>query len=211
MGRGGEGGGRTFEVELKFRVADPEGLRQRLEALGYAEAAVTDQSDTYLAHPARDFAATGEAFRLRRDGETNALTYKGPKLDSVVKTREELEIPFAPGGVALADMATLWGRLGFRPVAEVRKRRTLMRRSDAPDAPTVALDVVEGLGDYAEIEAMASGEEAAAEAQAQVRWLAGRLGLHVHEPRSYLRMVLEAAKSTGPEGGAVVEGGSTGP
>ena len=69
-----------YEVELKFRVADLPAVEGRLAALGARFAAPVEQVDRYFAHPARDFAQTDEALRLRRVGDEIAITWKGPRL-----------------------------------------------------------------------------------------------------------------------------------
>src|SRR5947208_16350470 len=112
-----------YEVEVKFRDADHAAIERRLLAMGAQAGEAVAQEDVYLAHPARDFAATGEAFRLRRDGPANRLTYKGPKHAGPTKTREEVEIGFDRGAASWAEMHRLFEALGFRPVATVRKVR----------------------------------------------------------------------------------------
>ena len=108
------------------------------------------QSDTYFAAPHRDFAKTDEALRIRSlDGQA-VLTYKGPKLDSVSKTREELETP--------VDEATTTGilhALGFSEAGVVRKKREVFRAGEI----TVCLDAVEGLGEFLEVEIVAENEK----------------------------------------------------
>lgn len=183
----------AFEVELKFRAADHAALAGRLRALGAVAQPEVDQEDLYLAHPVRDFRQTGEAIRLRRIGSENRLTYKGPKLAGPTKTREEIELGFDPGVEAQADLQRLMVRLGFVPVAQVRKRRTGYRLTVEGRPVEVVLDAVEGLGTYAEVEALARGAEDLPIAQRAVQELAGHLGLTEVEPRSYLRMILEQA------------------
>ncbi|RUL88549.1 class IV adenylate cyclase [Tautonia sociabilis] len=182
-----------FEVEMKFRDADHEELAARLAELGAERGEQVEQEDIYLAHPSRDFRETDEALRLRRDGSENRVTYKGPKLAGPTKTREELELSYEPGLDALAMMERLFVNLGFRPVATIRKRRVGYRLDFEGRPMQVGLDSVEGLGSFAEVEAIAHGPADLPEAQQFVLELAGRLGLgpdHV-EMRSYLRMALE--------------------
>ena len=81
------------------------------------------QSDQYFAHPARDFAQTDEALRIRTVGDTSFVTYKGPKLDATSKTRRELELPLAASDPDGSQFAELLAALGFTPVAIVRKQR----------------------------------------------------------------------------------------
>jgi adenylate cyclase class 2 len=190
-----------FEVEIKFRVADLDPVARRLAELGAEAGERIDLEDGYLAHPGRDFAQTDEALRIRREGDANHLTYKGPKRGGPTKTREEIEVPFATGPSAGEQMGRLLERLGFRPVAVVRKARTPYRLDYQGRRLEVVLDRVDGLGSFAEVEALALGEADLPEAQGAVLGLAAALGLTEVEPRSYLRMVLEQAgrrNSAGP-------------
>jgi adenylate cyclase class 2 len=179
-----------YEVEVKFREADHAAIERRLLAIGAEAGEAVEQSDVYLAHPARDFAMTGEAFRLRRDGARNRLTYKGPKRGGPTKTREEVEVGFDDGAATWAKMLRVVEALGFRPVATVSKTRRPFHLVRGGRAMEVVLDRAEGLGDFAEVETLADDDELA-EAQATVLALARELGLAEVEPRSYLRMLLE--------------------
>src|SRR5207253_9991521 len=58
---------------------------------------VLDEADHYFNAPDRDFGKTDEAFRLRRVGEQNRITYKGAKQGGPAKTRTEIEIGLEPG------------------------------------------------------------------------------------------------------------------
>jgi adenylate cyclase class 2 len=182
----------SFEVERKYRVGGHVEVAARLLAMGATAGPTLEQEDAYISHPARDFATTGEALRFRRSGDRNALTYKGPKLGGPAKTRKELEVAFEPGPLAYRTMFELFESLGFRPVAVVRKSRVPYRVVVEGHDLEVALDNVAGLGTFVEVEAIAEGPEALAEAQRVVVALADSLGLTDLEPRSYLRMHLEA-------------------
>jgi adenylate cyclase class 2 len=80
--------------------------------------------------------------------------------------------------------------LGFRPVATIRKHRETFHLSFRDHEIEIALDDAEGLGDFAEIETLAHGEDDLGAAQQAVMALASVLGLTEVEPRSYLRMIL---------------------
>jgi len=180
-----------YEVEIKFRVPDPTELEAKLRALGLESDLPIEQEDTYLSHPSRDFAMTNEAFRVRRDGSTNRITYKGPKHDGPTKTREEIEIAFADGEESRAALGRLLERLGFRPVLTIRKVRRTFRLERVGRPIEVAIDEAEGLGTFAEVEALADRPDELAEVQRAVLGFARELGLEAVEPRSYLRMQLD--------------------
>lgn len=193
----------SFEVEQKYRTGSHEAVAERLAGLGAEAGPRHDQEDAYFNHPSRDFAATNEAFRLRKVGGSNAITYKGPRRGGPTKTREELEVAFADGPEALARMRQVFEALGFRPVALVRKVRTPYRLTYAGRAVEVVLDVAEGVGTFVEVEAIAEGEDDLPEAQRVVIDLAAALGLEHIEPRSYLKMALESrdrGAATNPAG-----------
>ncbi len=184
-----------YEIEVKYRAVDHDRIRRLLVEHGATEDPAIDQEDVYLRHPARDFAVTNEALRLRRVGSENRVTYKGPRLPGPTKTREEIELPFEPGEASYHDLTRLFANLGFEPVAAIRKRRTPFHLTASAHSIEVALDHAEGLGDFVEIEAMASDASGLPAAQQAVLDLAHELGLDQVEPRSYLRMALDASRS----------------
>jgi pantoate--beta-alanine ligase len=181
-----------LEIEQKYARADFPSIRERLHQRGVAgPPAVHDEADHYFNAPDRDFARTGEAFRLRRMGEANFLTYKGPRRQAAVKIRTELEVPLPPGEESARQHAELLGHLGFRPVAVVKKRRESYGLTHEGLEVQVCLDEVEGLGRFAEVEVLAPDEQAD-RAAAALQHLAAELGVEQVEPRAYLSLVLAA-------------------
>lgn len=186
-----------YEVEVKFPVADMPALERKLVALAGRFRETVEQVDRYFAHPARDFARTDEALRLRRVGHHVAITWKGPRLAGGTKTRREIELPLgAVAGSGLSGRPATLDRwtdlleaLGFRRVLEVAKRRCPGRLTWEGADVELALDAVTGLGDFLELELLATPEEVPA-AQARLESLAHALGCGVPEPRSYLEMLL---------------------
>jgi adenylate cyclase class 2 len=179
-----------YEVEVKARARHGP-VRERLRELGADRLGAVVQVDTYYDAPHRDFAATDEALRVRRETPTNGegrayLTYKGPLVDDEAKTREEAETPVAADAAA----AILEG-LGFDAAATVRKDRERY----ALAGYTVALDDVEGLGEFVEVETETdSGLDAARTGAFDVL---DRLGLDPDAGirTSYLGLVLSANDS----------------
>jgi adenylate cyclase class 2 len=189
-----------YEVEVKYRLASPDQLQRRLVAVGTVTLPAVTQEDTYFSHPMRDFALSNEALRVRRIMDENRITYKGPRQSGPTKTREEIEIVFTPGDDARNDLCRLFEKLGFQPVATIRKTRTPFRLTAQGRDIEIALDEAEGLGDFAEIETLAKTDADIPGAQGAILAVAAELGLTEVEPRSYLRMVLDARleAKTGP-------------
>lgn len=141
-----------YEVETKLR-ADHDTLRDRLSTLDADHVGRVRQVDTYYNAPDRDFAATDEALRVRREtdhgpsatgGERVLLTYKGPLVDGVSKTREEAETRVVDG----EELRAILAGLGYDPAATVEKHRDRYAVGDC----RVTLDRVTDLGEFVEVE-----------------------------------------------------------
>ena len=164
-----------LEIEQKYADADFAALERRLAEWGVSRFEEHEEEDQYLAAPDRDFRVTGEAFRMRRVGESAFLTYKGPKQPSEVKMRPELELPLPPGRDMAEQYLQLFRYLGYRPVAVVRKRRRQYALERDGFAVNVCLDDVEQLGRFAEAAEgklaliAAGGIDSGAEAYARIR------------------------------------------
>ena len=188
-----------LEVEQKFRIVDSQGLMERLAAVGPLSDARHNferpvvQVDRYYAHPSRYFAQTDEALRIRRVGQENFVTYKGPKLDAATKTRREIELGIPPGDEGDRQFGELLLALGFREVAEVCKLRRRGVVSWHGRQVEIALDDVQGVGQFVELE-IVTGEDELPAARACIQSLAEALHLSNGERRSYLELLLEGRK-----------------
>ncbi|MEM0023370.1 MAG: class IV adenylate cyclase [Thermofilaceae archaeon] len=137
------------EIEVKAR-ADPENVREKLAKLGARLLRIETQEDIYFEHPCRSMLEVDEALRLRVAEGRVELTYKGPRSHSLAKSRLEITV-----GLDDAQAAKLLlEQLGFREAVKVRKRR----ESYALGRATVALDEVEGLGFFVEVEGDSESE-----------------------------------------------------
>ena len=94
-----------LEIEQKYANIDPVDLRSRLRRLGAGPEVVHTEEDHYFNAADRDFARTGEAFRLRRIGSKNYFTYKGAKQPGTLKVRLESEIALPDGDEAATQHA----------------------------------------------------------------------------------------------------------
>jgi adenylate cyclase class 2 len=183
----------TYEVELKFPLADNipvDEVLSRLVACGAEAGSPVEQRDLYFGHPARDFAQTDEAFRLRRIGERNLVTYKGPVIDTQTKMRRELELTLPDGESSFEGLREMLVLLGFSPVREVRKTRVPFHIAIDGRDLEATLDDVAGLGFFVEIETLAD-EATRDAARDSILRFARTLGLSNPERRSYLCLLLE--------------------
>ena len=180
-----------LEVEVKYRNADRTAAVATLLEWGATLSQDRTDVDLYFQAPDRDLKATDEAFRLRRTGAKNCLTYKGPKRDTETKTRAEIEVPLADGDAPAADAERLFVALGYKPVIAVRKKRRVYRFQRDGFNMEACFDSVERVGEFVELEILA--EEAQYEtAKATLLAAAAELGLTEKEPLSYLGLLLEA-------------------
>jgi adenylate cyclase class 2 len=128
-------------LEIEVKVKSSQKLEREVRR---TSAFVENQvhSDIYYNSPERDFSKTDEALRVRREGKRITLTYKGPKLDKVTKSREEIIVPVGEG------INELLLSLGFRKTLEVQKEREFRRKGQIK----ITLDEVRGLGNFIEFE-----------------------------------------------------------
>lgn len=179
-----------LEAEVKARVTGLKDVENRLIRLEARYLGEEEQIDLYFNHPSRDFSTTDEALRLRRAGEKLFITYKGPKLDPLTKTRIEHEV----GIDSYNEAEQILMSLGFTPVMEVRKNRKLYSHKGY----LIALDSVEGLGYFVEVEGR---KEENKDPQGLLAFLR-ELGIppEKSERRSYLELLLDKKANTGPPG-----------
>ena len=167
-----------MEVEVKFPYRDEAEKKVKEMAEFVIE---KFEQDLYFNHPCRDFRKTDEAVRVRKDSEGITITYKGPKVDSETKSREEIKLRID----SFENAVEMLERLGFVPVRQVNKVRRIYRYEDA----IICLDDVEGLGRFIEIEV----ESDSIDAKERLFRIAEMLGYSRGESirSSYLEMLLE--------------------
>lgn len=182
-----------YEVEQKFRVADAGALEARLTAMQAKIHKPSLQVDIYYAHPCRDFSQTDEALRIRREGDQSWITYKGPKLDKTTKTRHEIDLAL-PSADEEDGFGSLLEALGFTKVREVRKHRRKVELTWQGQEVDAALDEVEGLGTFIELEILTSQDKMEA-AKRCLGELARHLELGQSERRSYLELLLDITRA----------------
>ena len=172
-----------IEVEVKVK-ADHEKVLSILKKIGAIKVKVEEQSDTYFAAPHRDFAKTDEVLRIRALEGQNILTYKGPKLDRVSKTREELETPVE--GISAKKVLIA---LGFSEAGIVSKRREVFEVGEI----IVCLDAVENLGQFLEVEIITKNEKHIETSRQKLFEFLKQFGFEEKDSirKSYLEMIQE--------------------
>ncbi len=169
-----------LEIEIKARINSIQKIERILIKKGAAFKKEVVESDLYLNHPSRDFARTDEALRLRETEGQIYLTYKGPKIDRITKTREELTVRVENWESTLEILRAL----GFIDVRKIVKKRRYLVLNDY----LISLDYLEGLGSFIEVE-----KKQGYNPDKLVLFLKS-LGIKDSETRSYLELMLELKK-----------------
>lgn len=172
-----------YEHPVRSFVDADEALRLRRESRsGGGEPNASD--DESIAPEDEPSASSDDEPSASDDPEPTAtLTYKGPLVDDVSKTREEVETGIADPDATDAILRSV----GFEPAADVEKERERF----ACEGYTVSLDRVTSLGEFVEIEAEGDEPEVAALREGAFD-LCRRLGLDPDETirASYLSLLL---------------------
>ena len=122
-----------IEVEIKVRISDPALMKKRFKENQGTYKFSLIHEDTYYNMPKglRDFKQTDEALRLRKSSRFDKsnhediqdieyfIAYKGRKIDTLTKTREEIDIKIED----IKKMKDILELLGFQEVLTVKKER----------------------------------------------------------------------------------------
>ena len=177
----------AIETEAKFRLADPQAMRERLLAAGGEPLGKTLEHNTFFDTPQGDLRRADCGVRLRTaetagGGRWASMTYKGPRRKGSLKVRTEHEISIDSPDAARAILAGL----GYEPTISFEKRR----ESFALGPARVEIDELPELGWFMEIE---GDDEAAVQAARE------KLAL-TDEPTvvaTYLALVAEYLQAAG--------------
>jgi adenylate cyclase class 2 len=144
------------ELKVKFEKNDIPNFIRKLEDLGFERVVKKKEEDIYFNGIDRDFRETDEALRIRTSTNLDKgyvkyyLTYKGPKMDDISKTREEIEVQVSNG----IHTKKIFEKLGFQPVKPITKIREIYKR----DGVIISIDNVEDVGTYVEFEKIVESE-----------------------------------------------------
>jgi len=142
----------NVEIEAKLKVDSLEVVTQRLKDLSAEFIAERTEKDWYFDDENATFRTSDKALRLRRlsvgDDQKVILTYKGPKMADDYKKRIEIEVQVGN----FESSENILAELGYNKALAVEKVRQLWKLQGCE----VALDNVEELGSYIEIEGPSS-------------------------------------------------------
>ncbi|MCX8176089.1 MAG: class IV adenylate cyclase [Candidatus Bathyarchaeota archaeon] len=174
-----------LEVEVKVKVEDLAKVETSLKKLMADEVGYGVQEDLYFNAPHKNFILTDEALRIRKSNGKCFLTYKGCRVDSQAKTREELEVEVED----FDKIKLILEKLGFKPVYLVRKIRKTFKLENLK----INLDNVEKLGSFVEVEGFAENENERGIIMENVKKVLLKLNLHDKklENKTYLELLLQ--------------------
>ena len=137
----------------------------------------------YYNEPNRDFKKTDEALRIRVSNGHAEVTYKGPKIDTETKAREEINVKIDD----YQKFNNILEVLNFKRIKSVDK----IQRHYECEGLSVMIDEVRDLGRFLEVEVLVEGNiEAAKE---RIFSLLKRIGLDKEKltRESYLELLLK--------------------
>lgn len=172
-----------IEVEVKLPIYRRSTTEKALREMGFSPLDLIRESDIYFTSDFHDFMVRDEALRIRSSENLTlgtcsyAITYKGPKMDSVSMTRKELET-----GIEDPEIGrNIFIALGYRELTPVNKLRQYYQLKEIH----ACVDQVEKLGSFLELEILAENEEARPAALKKIETILDGLGYSLSETTRY--------------------------
>ncbi len=160
------------EIEVKYRVIDPEALVRALRDHGAVLSDPIRQDDQAYAVNGWTYGHTkvGVAFaRLRTENGRHTFCVKKPLDNEMACAEHETEV------LARDPMHAAILAMGFYPTVRIVK----VRRTARLDGMLLCLDEVEGLGVFFEVEMMVGGDRSATEVQRELDDFVRSLGVEM--------------------------------
>lgn len=179
-----------IEVEVKLPIYRRSTTEKALREMGFSPLDLIRESDIYFTSDFHDFMVRDEALRIRSSENLTlgtcsyAITYKGPKMDSVSMTRKELET-----GIEDPEIGrNIFIALGYRELTPVNKLRQYYQLKEIH----ACVDQVEKLGSFLELEVLIDQESERERALEQIRGILEAAGSSMDETTrvSYLGMLM---------------------
>ena len=192
----------VYEVEIKLKICknDIIFIEKYLRNNKIHLLSEFQQKDIYFETNPPTYAHLDKALRLRIEqsfdnkisNSTLEMTYKGPKISSNTKTREELSLKF-DSSTESDKIVTFFMALNFYQKGLVQKRR---KNYTIKPNIIMSLDLVDSLGTFLELETISNSEEEIPEAENQL-WILlenisnGKLSKAQSITKSYLELLME--------------------
>ncbi len=187
------------ETEIKIRLADPQGFRDRLISLKASKHTERHFEENFvLDTPDNRLRAHSCLMRVRRTKGRESVTFKGPpKASGLFKIREENETLVESAEVMLEIFRQLGMEIWFR-YEKYREEFSVPAGCTQPGHVLVALDTTP-IGDFAELEGSEEG----------IREVAWRLGVNESQflRESYYSLYVGHCRQRGTEPKHMVFGG----
>jgi len=166
---------KNFEIEKKFKLKDPQGMRRLLRKLG-AKKKKSGREENQFWDFERKLEARKTTLRLRRHGLKSVLTVKGPRQaqGQDIDKRLEIEMP-----VDFEVTQAMLKAIGFKLWLKYAKKRDLFQLGSV----MITIDNLDKYGWFLEVEGSIRG----------ILAMEKKLGLTSAdvEPRSYLAIILK--------------------
>jgi len=193
-----------IEVEIKIRISDPVLMRKKFKENHGSYKFSLLHEDIYYNMPKglRNFKQTDEALRLRKsikfdkitkseDTKTEYfLTYKGKKIDTLTKTRQEIDMKIEN----IDKMKEIFELLGFQEVLTVKKERELFLFQYKGYKIEALIDFLPVLKQYfVEVEYLSDSKEDIEKSREMLFEFLGLFGINKEDSikKSYLELILE--------------------
>jgi len=134
------------EKELKFKLSNIDPIIKKIKELGFEELGENEQEDIYFDSIDNKLLKEGKALRIRKEGNRFYLTFKSKALSRKPKIRKEINIEL--NETQVIKLKEILKSLGYNEVLKIIKKRREFKRKDF----RIAIDKVEGLGVFLEIE-----------------------------------------------------------
>jgi adenylate cyclase class 2 len=193
-----------IEVEIKVQISDPFSMRKKFESNQGSYKFSLIHEDTYYNMPKglRNFKKTDEALRLRKSIKFDKnkkwdvkktdyfITYKGRKIDTLTKSREEIDLKIDN----IDKMKEIFELLGFQEVLTVKKERDLFLFQYKNYRIEALIDYLPALKQYfIEVEYLLDSRENIEKTREILFDFLGLFGIHKKDSikKSYLELILE--------------------
>ncbi|RLA94702.1 MAG: class IV adenylate cyclase [Deltaproteobacteria bacterium] len=179
-----------MEIEIKARVKNRDEVKERIKSIGNF-VRKEHQEDLYFDSPYRNFVESGEVLRIRKTLHKNTLTYKKKRTDERARIRIEHEAKVESGD----DIAEILEDLGFIQIAKIRKEREIYNTNECK----IELDMVEGLGEFVEVEILIPEDEDITKSKEKIFGILEKIGVPREniEKKPYLELYLDKKRWIG--------------